>query len=491
VSGSAQAASGALAAALVNHARDALIAVSTSGEVLAWNRAAERLFGHDGAAAVGQAVAPLIAAPSLHDEIRRRMNEAIDAGSSAFTYAMQRPGAASIPVDVAMSAVRATADRTEIVILDARDVSEIEHLREGRAADAHFKDLIEAAPDAKVIVGADGLIVLVNAQTERLFGYAREELLGKSMEVLVPERFRAIHPEHRGGYMSAPRPRLMGEGLELHGRRKDGSEFPAEISLSPLRLARGTLFTAAIRDVTGRKQTELALIIANRELEAFSSSVAHDLRAPLRGMSGFAQILLDDYADKLDAEGVDCLREIHFNAGRMGALIDALLSLSRVARTELKPSSVSLTELARASVAAHRAADPTREIEVVIQPDLVVDLDPVLARNLIDNLLANAWKFTGKVASPRIEVGVADDGSGRAFFVRDNGAGFDMAYADKLFAPFQRLHTVGEFPGTGIGLATAQRILHRHGGRIWADGHVGSGATFHFTVPLQARGGSK
>jgi PAS domain S-box-containing protein len=484
-------ASSALAAALVAEARDALVALSPSGEVLSWNRGAQRLFGIDGTAAMGRPFAGLIASQAQPDAVNRHLVEALERGSTTFVLPVDRPGGAASPIEIAMTAVRDAAGAVALVAVDARDVGELEQLREGRAADAHFRDLVEAAPDAKVIVDAAGLIILVNAQTERVFGYPREELLGKSMEMLVPERFRAIHPVHRGAYGNDPRPRLMGEGLELHGRRKDGTEFPAEISLSPLRLARGTLVTAAIRDITARKQIELALIAANRELEAFSSSVAHDLRAPLRGMNGFAQILLDDYADKLDAEGIDCLREIHFNAGRMGALIDALLSLSRVTRTELKLAPVSFTALAHTSFAALRDGDPGRVIDLVVAPDLDAELDPALARTLIDNLLQNAWKFTSKVAAPRIEVGVVDDAGARTFFVRDNGAGFDMAYADKLFAAFQRLHTVGEFPGTGIGLATANRIIHRHGGRIWAEGRVDGGATFHFTVPRKALGGVK
>ncbi len=239
---------------------------------------------------------------------------------------------------------------------------------------------------------------------------------------------------------------------------------------------------AAIRDVTQRNAVEGALKLSNRELEAFSYSVAHDLRAPLRAMNGFAQILHEDYKDVLDAEGVDCLDEIRDNARRMGGLIDALLSLSRVTRSELRPDHLDLSAIARACATRLAAADPGRRVEVTVEEGLTAYLDAPLGRNLVENLLGNAWKFTAHLASTTIEVGAVPDQEAPTFFVRDHGAGFDMAHASKLFTPFQRLHTVSEYPGTGIGLATVQRIVHRHGGRVWAEGTVGRGATFFFTL---------
>jgi len=229
--------------------------------------------------------------------------------------------------------------------------------------------------------------------------------------------------------------------------------------------------------------------VANRELEAFGYSVAHDLRAPLRGMNGFAQVLLDAYGDKLDADGQDALQEILLNARRMGALIDALLSLSRMTRSALSPEWVDLSAIVRTIASELSTAEPERNVELVVQDHLRADLDPILARTLVENVLGNAWKFTSKVAAARIEFGVTEKDRVHAFFVRDNGAGFDMAYATKLFAPFQRLHTMAEFPGTGIGLATVQRIVHRHGGRLWAEGVVDGGATLYFAFPRQDLGG--
>jgi signal transduction histidine kinase len=231
------------------------------------------------------------------------------------------------------------------------------------------------------------------------------------------------------------------------------------------------------------ERSEAELKAANHELEAFSYSVAHDLRAPLRGIHGFSRVLLEDKAARLDDEGRDYLQRITANAERMGQLIDALLGLARVSRTELVRRAVNLTELAEASMKQAQSSQPTGSVDFVDQPGLVASGDPLLLRVLFDNLLGNAVKFAGGRSPAHIEFGAERGPAGTVYHVRDDGAGFDMAYADKLFAPFQRLHKASEFPGTGIGLATVQRIVRLHGGRIWAEGAVGRGATFYFTLP--------
>lgn len=241
-------------------------------------------------------------------------------------------------------------------------------------------------------------------------------------------------------------------------------------------------FEDIVRTNRELQQSQNALAIANKELEAFSYSVSHDLRAPLRSISGFSQALVEDEADKLDAQGHDYLQRIQSATQRMSQLIDDLLSLARVSRGELNRTQARLGEIARGCAEVLQQTDPAREVTWAIDPELRGDADPRLIKIVFENLLGNAWKFTRKRPGARIEVGARASGGQRVYFIRDNGAGFDMAHAEKLFAPFQRLHTTAEFEGTGVGLATVQRIIHRHGGRIWAEGAVGEGAAFFFTL---------
>lgn len=260
---------------------------------------------------------------------------------------------------------------------------------------------------------------------------------------------------------------------------------PFEMSLRGFREANTQLFVAN----QNLQHAKAATDAANRELEAFSYSVAHDLRAPLRSIDGFSQALLEDFGEVLDEAGRLHLRYVREAAQDMAALIDGLLTLSRVTRSELHREAVDISEIVRTIFAQMHRAAPDRKVEIVVAGNLGAEGDARLLRGLFENLLGNAWKFTRNAAPARIEVGATETDGARTFFVRDNGAGFDMAYADKLFGPFQRLHAASEFEGTGIGLATVQRIVHRHGGRIWAEGEVGRGATFYVTLWSTGNGG--
>jgi two-component system sensor histidine kinase/response regulator len=225
-----------------------------------------------------------------------------------------------------------------------------------------------------------------------------------------------------------------------------------------------------------------ALEAANKELESFSYSVSHDLRAPLRSIDGFSQALLEDYMDKLDEEGKDHLQRVRASTQRMAELIDDMLNLSRMTRSEMRLESVNLTAVVQTIAAELQRSQPDRRVEFVIADEVVANGDSGLLKVALENLIGNAWKFTGKHLDAKIEFGITSHNGNSTYFVRDNGSGFDMAYADKLFGAFQRLHDAREFPGTGIGLATVQRVVHRHGGQVWAESEVEKGATFYFTL---------
>jgi PAS domain S-box-containing protein len=378
----------------------------------------------------------------------------------------------------------------------AREAVARRHEQELARSEARFRSLIELAPDGIVMANPTGRIVLANAQAHRMFGYDPGGLVGQAIEALVPERARAGHAAHRARYHASPRTRPMGIGLELGGVRRDGSEFPVEISLSLIETDEGPLAISLVRDVSDRRQIEARvrqlnvdlehrvaeLAAVNGELEAFSYSVSHDLRAPLRAIDGFSLALLEDHGARLDEEARDHLARVRAAAQRMAELIDDLLDLSRVTRRTMERQRVDVSAIARAIVEQLQRSAPGRAVDLAIADGIAAEGDDSLLRVALENLLGNAWKFTGHAPRARIEFGVVQRDGLPTYFVADNGVGFDMAHAGKLFGPFQRLHGMQEFPGTGIGLATVQRIVQRHGGRVWAEARPGQGATFYFTL---------
>lgn len=375
-----------------------------------------------------------------------------------------------------------------------------------KAQHQRFAGIVESAMDAVITIDGSQRIVMFNAAAEAMFRCTTGEVIGDRVERFMPARFRAAHAGHIARFgTTGSTSRGMGRLGEVYGVRANGEEFPIEASISQIELTGEKLYTVILRDISARVAAEeqirrmnaelearveartAELQDAYRELESFTYAVSHDLRSPLRSMTGFAQALVEDYGDQLDGTAREYLGHIEDASRAMGALIDGLLQLSRNTRGELQCERLDLSALAEEIRAGLERQEPARRVEWRIEEGLEAVGDRLTLEAMLRNLLENAWKYSAGTDHATISFAAEHDGQRRWFCVADNGAGFDMEHAARLFQPFQRLHREDEFPGIGIGLATVQRIVRRHGGEIRAHGEPGCGARFCFTLPQQER----
>jgi PAS domain S-box-containing protein len=482
---------------LLEAAPDAMVVVNQREEIVLLNLQAEKRFGYRRDELIGQRVTNIIpdgfAERLIADDLRSAEDALAQQIGTGIELTGRRKDGSEFPIEIMLSPLE-SADGI-LVTAAIRDIT-VRRAAENALAqmESRYRGLLEAAPDAMVVVNQGGEIVLLNLQAEKRFGYRRDDLIGQKVTDIIPDGFaeRLIADDLRSAEDALAQ--QIGTGIELTGRRRDGSEFPIEIMLSPLESADGILVTAAIRDISARKKAEAHLLHkvdelsrSNEELEQFANIASHDLQEPLRMISSYTQLLSRRYKGRLDADADEFIAFAVDGAARMQRLIQDLLTFSRVGSNgnDLQETS-SETALQQALVNLRGAIDDSGA-QVTNGPLPVILVDEAQLTQLFQNLVGNAIKYQNS-AAPRVHVSAdLDDGHRWVFSVADNGLGIDPKYFDKIFGMFQRLHKREEYAGTGIGLAICKKIVERHGGNIVVESQPGQGSTFRFTVSAEER----
>lgn len=468
---------------IIESLKDAVIVRNLNNRIVFANKAAETLFGYTAGEMTGMEFPILIPPERVLEE--KSLVEKILWGETIENYNTERldKKKSVLNVSVSLSPFRDPEGKITGITALLRNITE-KTKSEGR-----FQALLESAPDAMVITNRFGQIVLVNAQTEKLFGYNRSELIGQEVEILIPSQYRGVHPEHRKNYMAEPKVREMGAGLELYGLRKDRVEFPVEISLSPLHLEEGIFVSAAIRDISNQKKAAMELReyaarleLSNRELEQFAYVASHDLQEPLRNITNYAAILEETAKEFLSPEALSFLGVITTSTERMKILISELLRFSRIGRNtviEEVDCNIVLNDILT------DLANMIRENKAVVRSVHlpVISASSIEIKQLFQNLISNAIKFKKKDVDPVIEISCTELENHWEFSFTDNGIGIKEEYLDKIFLIFQRLHSEQDYPGTGIGLATCKKIVESNEGKFRVTSEPGTGSTFYFTLP--------
>jgi len=471
---------------LLESTPDAIVMVNVTGRIVLVNTQAEHLFGYERGALLGQAIERLLpdrfrVAHNGHRSAFFQQPRTRTMGAGLELYGLRSSGE-EFPVEISLSPI--STEEGTMVMSAVRDITE------RKRAEQKFRDLLESAPDAMVIVGREGRISLVNSRTEQLFGYSRQELLGQPVEKLVPERYHSKHTLNRATFFEQPRARAMGAGLELYGRRRDGSEFPVEISLSPLVTEEGLFVSSAIRDATERKRFEQALQDASRLKSEFLASMSHELRTPLNGIIGFSELLIDGKGGVISTRQQEYLSVILSSGRHLLQLINDVLDLSKVeaGRMELRPERFEL-QGAIDEVASVVSA-PAREKRITILPRVdmacgTVVLDRQKFVQMLYNLVSNAVKFTDEGGEVKI-VAECLQADLLRLQVSDTGIGIRTEDFENLFVEFRQLDsgTTRRYEGTGLGLALTKKIVEFQGGTISVSSEPERGSTFTVTLPL-------
>jgi PAS domain S-box-containing protein len=472
-------------AQIVESAPNSIIIVNSRGNIVLVNNQTEKLFGYTSDELSGNQVDILVP-----DYIKNKHAGFLSAyfsnpqtrpmGAGRDLHGIRKDGS-EMPIEIALNPIE-----EGLVLCSVVDITE------RKRAEEKFRIAFEAAPNAMIMVNQEGKIILINAQTEKVFGYTREELMDNSIEILVPERFREKHPFYRQSFYSHSEVRSMGAGRDLYGLRKNGTEMPVEIGLNPIKTEEGLFVLAAIVDITERKHTEEKLSQrknelekANLELDSFVYTASHDLRAPLRGIAGFSLLLEKDYKEKLDDRGQDFLNEIRKGVNRMTKLIEDLLALSRITRIQNPYKIVDISKSVSEAIGRLEYDIKKMHVELIIQEHLpFVYCDQIKITEVFVNLINNAIKFSSKnTVNPKIEISFLEKKESWEFYVSDNGIGIDPKFHEQIFGLFKRLHAEKEYEGTGAGLNIVQRIIEEHGGIIKVKSEPNKGSTFLFSIP--------
>jgi PAS domain S-box-containing protein len=469
--------------AAVESASDGIVTTTIDGIITTWNTGAERLFGYAANEAIGQSIA-LIATPELRGE-QLDHAERVRRGEHVEEFETMRRAKNGVlrEVSLTFSPIADASGKPVGASAIYRDVAP------RKLAEQRFRMAVESSPSAMIMADTKGIVQLVNGETERMFGYAQGELIGKPIEILIPANLRVSHVKDRAGYAANPSQRNMGAGRDLRGVRKDGSEVAVEIGLNPILTREGTMVMASVVDVTERKLREQLLNDraeelqrSNAELEQFAYVASHDLQEPLRMVASYAELLAERYQGKLDAKADKYIGYAVDGAKRMQRLVNDLLSFSRAGRAETTAQPTDFNRLMADVLKSldHAITSKGAKVEAAILPVVVSDAQQM--SQVFQNLISNAIKFHGQTP-PVVTIGVEPFGSGWKFSVSDNGIGIEEQYSERIFQMYQRLHDRTSYEGNGIGLPIAKKIVERHGGRIWFESVPGRGTTFFFTLP--------